>query len=1053
MKKLISVLVLLLFIGKISFSQTMLDVATGEYSTQYVKSDGTVWATFSTVYDVTWAPTQVSGLSNIVQCDGGQYTSVFLDNAGRVYSSVGQSNTSTAYPTDNTGATFSGCSKAYAMWRMIVAIKSGEVWYWSAAQTSPEDMLLQFSSTLSTPVPKPRKLIQPPGKTIVKCVFGSGISPYASGTLWGLASDGTLWQWDQTHTTPFQLTGRPGFPAKWTGQVVDAACGPDISMVVTSTNEVWCWGFNGGNYGGHYSWENADMTNIAPNMTAAGVTFPLKQIMANYVCVEAIDNNNNKFGIGNNQTGALGSGYMSPSWATNWNGTNSNIYAYSYTPTEGLQATWMQLPGKWKSIKTNSSFVFYTYGQDMAGNWYSWGRNKGECLGQGETFKVVDQANFPDWEDIPAPRLINPITQTWTIDPSVVTSTLRKPIANAGINQYLAGGTTSTTLYGSGSHQQQPTNALTITMTNQWTLKSGPNTPTITNPASQNTTVTGLTGGTYVFRNTVTNSKGASDYQEVTVLISGTTNINPIAKAGPDQVITLPTNTTNLNGSGSSDPDGTISSYAWSQVSGPTTASIAAATSATTSITGLKQGVYVFLLKVTDNRGASNSDSVKVTVNPAAVNQPPVAKAGADTVINGYLTVPGKVEAAVYDAMSGVQTQSTSDIGGGLNVDYINNGDWMDYNLAVSGTGNYSVGFRIAAPATGSQIQLKNSNGTVLTTINIPATGGWQTWTTVTANLTLTSGNQTLRLQAVVPGTSFGFNINWMQFALVGGSTSSPAISEYIKVNVYGGSNPYNDSEWNNWNVGSAQVSNVSSGPLKYADGTSSTASANLSSSVAVADNGTGYSGTLAPDQVLRYTSYATANRTLTLSGLSVSKKYNLELYASRGQNSGNSTLFIINGTTQTIPTFDNVTQKASFTNLSSDAQGNITVSISQTSQYNYLNGFMLTENTNSTSASTAEVVSSTITEESLGDVKESAQVYPNPVADMFVLKINNSYRGTFNIVIYDVNGSVMKEISAVKDQDNFQKNYNLGSNFKSGNYYIKLVMGKQSKTIKILKL
>ena len=138
MKKLTSVLVLLLTIGKISYSQTMLDVATGEYSTQYVKSDGTVWATFSTVYDVTWTPTQVSGLSNIVQCDGGQYTPVFLDNAGRVYSSVGQSNTSTAYPTDNTGAAFSGCSKAYAMWRMIVAIKSGEVWYWSAAQASPE---------------------------------------------------------------------------------------------------------------------------------------------------------------------------------------------------------------------------------------------------------------------------------------------------------------------------------------------------------------------------------------------------------------------------------------------------------------------------------------------------------------------------------------------------------------------------------------------------------------------------------------------------------------------------------------------------------------------------------------------------------------------------------------------------------------------------------------------------------------------------------------------------------------------------------------------------
>ena len=77
------------------------------------------------------------------------------------------------------------------------------------------------------------------------------------------------------------------------------------------------------------------MTEHRAQNAVAGVTFPLKQIMANYICVEAIDDNNNKWGIGNNQTGALGNGYMSPSWATNWSGTNSNIYNYSYTPTEG----------------------------------------------------------------------------------------------------------------------------------------------------------------------------------------------------------------------------------------------------------------------------------------------------------------------------------------------------------------------------------------------------------------------------------------------------------------------------------------------------------------------------------------------------------------------------------------------------------------------------------------------------------------------------------------------------------------------------------------------
>ncbi len=662
-------------------------------------------------------------------------------------------------------------------------------------------------------------------------------------------------------------------------------------------------------------------------------------------------------------------------------------------------------------------------------------------------------------------------------------------------------------------------------------------------------------------------------------------NLPPVASAGSDVTITLPTNSVQLNGNGSKDPDGTIASYSWTKISGPSQFTISNANIVNPLMSNLVAGTYTFRLTVVDNKGASATDDINITVNNSSggyenipgkieaesynnmsgiqtqsttdaggglnidyinngdwmdynlaaastgnytvgfrvastyagsqiqlkksdgtllttvtvpntggwqtwttvtasvsltsgnqtIRLQAIVPAGLPYGFNlnwlqftstttvatpppttGYSAVPGKIEAEAYEAMNGVETQSTTDAGAGLNVDYINNGDWMDYNLAVSGTGNYSVGFRVAAPATGSQIQLKNSSGTVLATINIPATGGWQTWTTVTANLTLTSGNQTLRLQAVVPGTSFGFNINWMQFATVGGSIAASiptSGSPNINVNVYGGSNPYNNSEWNNWNIGSLQVSNVSSGMFNYADGTSSTISANLSSSVAVADNGTGYSGTMAPDEVLRYTSYATSNRTLTLSGLSVSKKYDLELYASREQNAGNSTVFNINGITQTVSTFDNLTQKASFSSLSSDAQGKITISISQTSAYNYLNGFMLTEETNSTTSSSANALTSAITEESLGDSKESLQVYPNPVRDMFVLNLNNSYRGTVNIVIYDVNGSLKKEITTIKDQDNFQMNYSLGNNFKSGNYFVKILMGSKSKTIKILKL
>ncbi|MBC7423014.1 MAG: hypothetical protein H7334_06110, partial [Ferruginibacter sp.] len=65
-------LLLLLFItSNFAFAQTMTDVATGEYSTQYVKADGTVWVTAMVAYDAVYAPRQVAGLSGIVEADGG----------------------------------------------------------------------------------------------------------------------------------------------------------------------------------------------------------------------------------------------------------------------------------------------------------------------------------------------------------------------------------------------------------------------------------------------------------------------------------------------------------------------------------------------------------------------------------------------------------------------------------------------------------------------------------------------------------------------------------------------------------------------------------------------------------------------------------------------------------------------------------------------------------------------------------------------------------------------------------------------------------------------
>ncbi len=196
------------------------------------------------------------------------------------------------------------------------------------------------------------------------------------------------------------------------------------------------------------------------------------------------------------------------------------------------------------------------------------------------------------------------------------------PVANAGSTQTITLPTTTISLDGSASSDPDGTISAY-----SWVKTSGPAGGTITSAGSAKTTVTGLTQGTYVFTLTVTDNSGATATATVTIVVNAGANIPPVADAGNPQTITLPANSVSLDGSNSTDPDGTIASYSWVKTSGPAAGTITSAASAKTTVTGLVQGTYVFTLTVTDNKGATNSDFVTITVNPAA-NQPPVANAG-----------------------------------------------------------------------------------------------------------------------------------------------------------------------------------------------------------------------------------------------------------------------------------------------------------------------------------------------------------------------------------------------------------------------------------------
>lgn len=101
-------------------------------------------------------------------------------------------------------------------------------------------------------------------------------------------------------------------------------------------------------------------------------------------------------------------------------------------------------------------------------------------------------------------------------------------------------------------------------------------------------------------------------------------NVNqpPIADAGRDTIIALPKDSVMLDGTASTDPDGTITSYKWAKIAGPVSGNILRPDSAKTVVKTLVAGVYQFELKVTDNSGLSEKDTVQIFVNNPKANHP-----------------------------------------------------------------------------------------------------------------------------------------------------------------------------------------------------------------------------------------------------------------------------------------------------------------------------------------------------------------------------------------------------------------------------------------------
>ncbi|WP_281232957.1 RICIN domain-containing protein [Flavobacterium gelatinilyticum] len=144
------------------------------------------------------------------------------------------------------------------------------------------------------------------------------------------------------------------------------------------------------------------------------------------------------------------------------------------------------------------------------------------------------------------------------------------------------------------------------------------------------------------------------------------------------------------------------------------------------------------------------------------------------------------IQAEDYSAMSGIQVEPTTDTGGGSNVGYTETGDWLAYNnINFPATGSYLIEYRVASGVTGGRLSSDlNAGAIVLGNVDIPNTGGWQNWQTVTQTVNVNAG--TYNFGIYIQNT--GMNINWIRITKVGNASPSAVIAEEtesIALHVY----------------------------------------------------------------------------------------------------------------------------------------------------------------------------------------------------------------------------------------------------------------------------
>jgi hypothetical protein len=302
-------------------------------------------------------------------------------------------------------------------------------------------------------------------------------------------------------------------------------------------------------------------------------------------------------------------------------------------------------------------------------------------------------------------------TDTVTVHVSNVN---QAPTANAGGDQTVNEGA-NVSLNGNGSSDPDGD-----TLTYAWIQQSGPSvtlsgantaTPSFTAPQ------VGPAGADLTFQLTVNDGNGGTATDTVMVHVN---NVNqaPTANAGTDQTVNEGA-PVSLDGTGSSDPDGTIASYAWTQTSGPAV-TLTGADTATPSFTAPQVAAntdLVFQLQVTDNEGATGTDSVTIHVQNVVL---PVIDA------SGAVSMSGPLKAGATTKKYKIKV---SNIGNQpITIDPTEGTGLITGSVTVNGVANGSVVSdstrpKTIAPGRSTTFTLVWTGGPLVSTDNVVFTG------------------------------------------------------------------------------------------------------------------------------------------------------------------------------------------------------------------------------------------------------------------------------------------------------------------------------------------